>query len=316
VSGWESLGGVAVGRPAAVTRGGCPGCTLGPKVLDVMVMGTNGAYYRKSWSASGGWWPSQTGWENDGGRFIGPPALASWGPDRFDVFGKAMGTGEYLHAAWTDSVGWIPATTWEHLGGVFIGPPAVVSWGPNRLDVFGQGTDGAYYTKACGNGNCVNSGWAPSQSAWAGLGGIFIGPPTASTWGVNNLNVVGQGQDGGYHVLGFNGVEWAMVPIGGVFVGPPAMLSWGPDRVDVFGQGTDFAYYHRTLVIGQGWLPANGVWEQHAGPIGFIAAPAIVSTASNRLDVFGELDGGNAIRRQSWNGSAWQSWQSIGGTIH
>jgi hypothetical protein len=44
------------------------------------------------------------------------------------------------------------------------------------------------------------------------------------------------------------------------------------------------------------------------------ADDAVVAEA---LDVFGEQsDGRNTIRRQSWNGSVWQSWQSIGGTIH
>jgi len=95
-------------------------------------------------------------------------AVASWGPNRLDIFG--LGTdNQMFHKAWNGA--WHPSPTgWEPLGGVFNSPPAVASWGPNRLDIFGLGTDNQMFHKAW------NGAWHPSPTDWEPLGGVFNQP--------------------------------------------------------------------------------------------------------------------------------------------
>jgi hypothetical protein len=65
-----------------------------------------------------------------------PPAIAvaSWGPDRYDLFGIDPGHAMY-HKAWTGSEWYPSAAGWEDLGGTFEegSAPVAVAWGPNRL---------------------------------------------------------------------------------------------------------------------------------------------------------------------------------------
>jgi len=75
------------------------------------------------------------GWEDLGGPITSPPAVASWGPGRLDVF-AAGEDGQLIHRAFDG--GW---KDWHPLGGTFKGGPAAVSWGKNRIDIFVQGMD-------------------------------------------------------------------------------------------------------------------------------------------------------------------------------
>jgi Repeat of unknown function (DUF346) len=89
-------------------------------------------------------------------------AVASWGPDRLDVFGLGTDNSMY-HQAW-DGHTW---SAWEPRGGTFNSAPAVASWGPDRLDVFGLGTDNSMYHQA----------WdGHTWSAWEPRGGTFNVP--------------------------------------------------------------------------------------------------------------------------------------------
>jgi hypothetical protein len=119
--------------------------------------------YHKFWDGTN-WQPSQDGWEALNGTFSSPPAVASWGPNRLDVFGLGAGN-QIFHKFW-DGSSWEPSGGWESLGGTFNTAPAVVSWGPNRLDVFGLGADGQLYHKAWDGSN-----WKPSFTGWESLGG-------------------------------------------------------------------------------------------------------------------------------------------------
>ena len=60
-------------------------------------------------------------WERLGGIFTSPPAVASWGQNRLDIFGLG-GDGAMYHKAW-DGSAWGPSLLdWERLGGVFTAP--------------------------------------------------------------------------------------------------------------------------------------------------------------------------------------------------
>ena len=64
------------------------------------------------------------GWEDLGGPITSPPAVASWGPGRLDVFAAGQ-DGQLIHM-WHEGNKW---HDWETLGGTFKGGPAAVSWG-------------------------------------------------------------------------------------------------------------------------------------------------------------------------------------------
>ncbi len=67
--------------------------------------------------------PAWSNWENLGGHLTSAPAVASWGTDRLDVFGRGK-DGSLLHK-WWDGMEW---SDWEDLGGDLASAPGAVSW--------------------------------------------------------------------------------------------------------------------------------------------------------------------------------------------
>jgi hypothetical protein len=54
-----------------------------------------------------------------GGTIIRQPRLASWGPDRLDVF--VLGTNSALYHKWWDGSAWNPSLTgYEYMGGTIL----------------------------------------------------------------------------------------------------------------------------------------------------------------------------------------------------
>lgn len=83
--------------------------------IDVVGLGTDGAYYYKYWDGSQ-WQPSVTDFNSKGGNFSSSPAVVSWGENRLDIFG--VGTDSQLkHLTWYGN-GWYPSeAAFETLGG-------------------------------------------------------------------------------------------------------------------------------------------------------------------------------------------------------
>jgi hypothetical protein len=216
--GWRPLGGRFISRPVAVSRG--------PGRLDVFGVGTDNGAYHKAWQgqwratdAAGrgifqGDWNPKDGWEPLGGRCTSPLAVASWGPDRLDIFGIGTDNAMY-HRAWEGPAGrWYREDGWQLLGGAFSSPPAVVSWGPGRLDIFGLGLDSGMYHKSW------DGGWYPSERDWEPLGGRFTSPPAVASWRRGRLDVFGLGMDNSMYHRAWEGhwhprTEWE--PLGGGF---------------------------------------------------------------------------------------------------
>ena len=119
-------------------------------------------------------------WEDLGGMLTSAPTVASWSPNRLDVF--ARGLNQALWHIYWNGARW---SAWENLGGVLLSAPAAVSWGPNRIDVFTRGRNQALYIYWDG----------VRWSAWEDLGGI-TSDPTAASWGINRLDVL-QGTESG-----------------------------------------------------------------------------------------------------------------------
>jgi hypothetical protein len=135
-SGWEDLGGVIDGAPAAVS--------WGPNRIDCFARGMNNHMWHKWWNGA-----AWSGWEDLGGVITAGPAAASWTVNRLDCFVK--GGDNSLWYKWRDaSVVHNHAGTWSgwhRLGGIFDDEPGAVSWGTNRIDVFVRGTNNHMFHK-------------------------------------------------------------------------------------------------------------------------------------------------------------------------
>ena len=128
--------------------------------------GQPGAIHWSVWEMPGGT-SGPTGSSIAGGLAAGP-AIASWQPNRLDVFATSI-AGALVHK-WWNGQNW--SVGWENLSTPPTGPlvesPAAVSWGQNRVDVFARGTDAQLWTR----------GWDGVRwSAWIPLGGVLASAP-------------------------------------------------------------------------------------------------------------------------------------------
>lgn len=84
----------------------------------------------KWWDGSA-WGPSQTGWQDLGGNFVGKPAAVAWRGHHVSVMG--VGTdGDFRYKFWNGSQ-WFPAgTEWldlsGHLTGQLLASPSALAW--------------------------------------------------------------------------------------------------------------------------------------------------------------------------------------------
>jgi len=230
-------------------------------------------------------------WQSLGETVTSGPAVASWGPNRLDVF--ARGAGNALYHRWWDGTSW---QGWENLGGSLLSDPAAVSWGNGRIDVFVRGGDNALWHKY----------WAGAWSGWESLGGVLSSGPAVASWGSGRLDIFVRGSDLALYHKVWNGRWNAWEGLGGVLTSAPAAVSWGFNRIDVFGQGGGNALYHRVWT-GYAW---SG-WESLGGILG--SAPAVASRGVNQLDIFA-LAPDKSLMYREWTGYYWASWENWGGT--
>jgi hypothetical protein len=255
-----------------------------------------------------------------------PPAVASRGRDRLDVF--VRGGDKRLWVRSNTGQGW---SGWERdsSGLVLTSAPAAATWGKylqsnagidtftGPVDVFARGDDNALW----------HTWWS---TTWSGqkesLGHPPTGPitsaPTVASWGPGRLDVFVRGSDnrlwqkscqlpnsGGNDVCdGNDWSAWQAPPIGGGDLGSaPAAVSWGSDRIDVFTRGTDSNTYHVSFAGGSwgpGWTPLGG---QTYG------APAAASPGEGRLYVFVRGTDGDLYRQKFANGGWNGQWEGRGG---
>jgi hypothetical protein len=203
-----------------------------------------------------------SGWESLGGVLTSSPSVASWAPNRLDVF--VRGTDNALWHKWWNN-GW---SGWESLGGVLTSAPAAVSWGPNRIDIFVRGTDNALWHK------WWNNGW----SAWEKLGGILTSGPAVCSWASDRIDVFVRGTDSAlWHKWWDNGwSHWES--LGGTLTSGPGVSSWAPNRLDVFARGTNSAMWHKW------WENGWSGWESLGGVL--TSDPDAASWGTARIDTF------------------------------
>jgi hypothetical protein len=235
-------------------------------------------------------------WVSLGGSFGSGPAVASWAPNRMDVFAADSAAGTIWHRAW-NGTGWFD---WQNLGGIAAAAgtgPAAVSWGPNRVDVFVRGLDNQLW----------HMWWnGTSWQGWEPLGGVLTSSPTVSSWGSGRLDVFARGQDGAIWHRAFAGSWYDWQSVGGFATSAPAATSWGSGRIDFFVRGGDNGLWHQWW-DGRAW---SG-WQSLGGAIA--SAPSVSSWGVGRLDLVA-LDGSGTPNHMDWGANRWSSWSPLGGT--
>jgi hypothetical protein len=180
--------------------------------------------------------------------------------------------------------------------------PTVASWGPSRLDVLWAGNtdDTAIYRRT----------WSGSSwSSAAAFGGTAVVSPTAVAPATNRLEVYSRGGDDFTHYRRFDGSTWTpwTYLAGKSYSSRAASARRGTSIVDVFVRATDDAVYHRYR-NGNTWSPGWALIG--APPGGATSAPASISNADGRIDLF-VRGGDSAIWQKTWTGS-WSPWTNIG----
>jgi C1A family cysteine protease len=253
-NGWEDLGGVLIGRPAAAS--------WAANRLDCFVRGTDNRMYHKLFSNK-----KWSAWENLGGALSSSPAVAAWGPNRLDCFGR--GTDNQLLHMWWDGKRW---NGWENLGGGLTSAPAVAAYAPNRLDVFAKGGENHLWHMAFDGTKWGN---------WEDMGGTITSDPAVAARAPQILEVFALGDRNQLvHMGGDGSTHWTnWEDFGGEWYSAPTAASWGIDRMDIFIANQHNRLFHMPYSAGQ-----YQAWEDLGGLI--ISAPGATTWGPNRLDVF------------------------------
>ena len=151
-----------------------------------------------------------------------------------------------------------------------------------------------------------------NYSSWESLGGVGLGTPATTTWGVGRLDLFVRGRDDNlWHKWYSNG--WSVwenlgAPPGGA-ASDPASVAWSPGRIDVFVRGTDNQLWHKWY--DGGW---SG-WESLGGAL--VGAPAVSSWENGRLDVFARGTDNHLWHKFYDLAGGWfGGWEPLGGFLN
>lgn len=274
---------------------------------------------------SGSAW-SGIGTLNAAGFLSGGPGVASWGPDRMDIF-NFDSTSHLRHgyfdatlfcsnlnaAPCLDDWGFPPA------GWRFHAEPAVTSQGMGRLDLFAIGTQGsstALFQRTWDSGS--DTGWVNRGNPGIGLNGS----PAAASFGPGRVDVFVIAADNSIYNGAWNGstFKWqkwlrAQVDSSGspiVWQWKPAAESWKPGSfhimlVDTKGRLRDCG---GDSYVGWG---ACGGWGLPPGGIIFTGSPSIVNLGDERLLISARGSDGQAWTLL-WN-KGFGPWVRSGGAL-
>jgi hypothetical protein len=231
-AGWQSLGGISLYGPAAVTSG---------STSYAFVVGGDGALYVRA-DAGSGW----SGWVSLGGYLTSSPAAASLGDGHLRVFGRGGDNGlwsrEFAGGSWS---------SWSYLGGVITAPPTATAYPAlGQIEVSVRGADSRLYTMGLSVGARSGGYLARNFTACSALA-----VPSSTTAPLPNGRVFVDAADG-IREIDRSGVEH---DYGGLFLSNPAVQYPGSSTV-IVGTGGDsalWAYDTRPGGVG-GWVSLGG----------------------------------------------------------
>jgi len=170
--------------------------------------------------------------EKLGGVITSGPDVASWGPNRLDVF--VSGTEHGLWQVTWDGVSW----SWHFVGGVITSDPGAVASTTNHLDVFARGQEGGLW----------QASWNGSTCTWTFLGGLIGTGPGAASCAAGHLDVSVIGVDQQLWRRGYNGASWgAWQPLGGQWTtSPGSVCPTGTTTVQLFERAPDLSLVQTT----------------------------------------------------------------------
>jgi uncharacterized delta-60 repeat protein len=204
-TGWQSLGGMLVSNPTAVTF---------DAQTYVFGVGLDDAVWYRT---------PETSWASLGGVIIS------------DLGVTADGTNLYVTGVGLDDAIWVQTLSggtwhgWSSLGGAVTSAPVTTNAAGTGY-LFTIGGDGAVWYQGITDGT-----W----SGWYGLGGIAVSAPAAVTHEDGRIDVYVVGEDLGMWLQQWNSSQWSgWHDQGGGFVSNPTV-----SRTEVFGIGFDDLLY-------------------------------------------------------------------------
>ncbi|MGH7438150.1 MAG: hypothetical protein ACRENE_20900 [Polyangiaceae bacterium] len=236
-----------------------------------------------------------------GVRFRSAPAVATWGPYRFDLYG--YDTNAHLNHVFQLTGGGMRSDDWGTPPGFplagYMGKPEVTSWGFGRVDVF------ASITSIGGTGMLHRSWDSWIDSGWASLPSFPVtvaSSPAAASWGPGEVDVFALGTDGNiYQSTSTDGTTFAawqtyVVPLSiPQATGDPDAASWGSGRLDVFvaskgGKSLTHLWEDATI------YPYSG-FDTWSVPSGYTltGSPTATALGDQRLKVVATTTAGNFV---------------------
>jgi hypothetical protein len=321
VDQWNPIGDRTIHRPVAVS--------VKPNCLDVYAVGDDNHLWTKWWDGTAwGLGPGILDWMDLGGELKCEPAVASWGPDRVDLFALPLnGSGVLLHKCWSAQAGWWPsAEGWDPMWGppVEIQTPVVVTRGPESLELVALGEDRHLWHKAFYSGT-----WLPSPDRWTQIAnkpGLEMISTPACLPGAAGVTVYVTASDGTVWDVAWDAgnehylTDPLWLPKRGQFEGAPAVVSWGGKwNRDLFARSAANVPWHKYCREDQSdWKPSYEDWDRLGGEI--IETPAAISWGPGRLDVFAR--GTDCMLYHLWwDGKDWgpdpyyRTWEFMGGPL-
>jgi hypothetical protein len=287
VEDWRKLRGW--NRPTAVA--------WGEGKIQVVGRNFDGSVVQVAFDRNANW----AGWANlDGPKITGGPAIASWGPNRLDIFAQSGGA---LWHKWFDSHKW---SDWENMTTVtshadpIRSDPAAVSWEKDRIDIFYLDENDNLWQRFFH----FRSGWQKpipiSQDSRGNRLGPFQGRPAVTSRSPNKLDIIigDAGNQTLTHIMFDNSIGRGFIKgptikapntdtrVDFRLGGDPAVVARNTEKIDVFIK--DYPGEHQ--VDRMSIVPTSNrysAWEA-TGPLGPNIASCITASswAPNRLDIF------------------------------
>jgi hypothetical protein len=234
--------------------------------------------------------------ESLGGQFTSGGAIASYGPNTLDLFGRGTDNGLW-EKQWTGS-GW---TGWRNLHGSITADPAAVYVSPSSVIAFVRGSAHNVIS-----GSSSSKTW-PSADTWSSVGGNITTNPSTVNTGDGNIWLFGRGTDNALWYRKQNNVgNWSgWASLGGYVGSDIAAVSANSGEIDVFYLAADSTIEHRYYTA-SGWSGASSIDGTK-----FHWAPAATSSAGGRIDLF-EINDDATIAHRIWYGKWAETWNNLG----